>query len=190
MRPLELLGNTARAALFTGLEPLSSTGKLARALGFARAALIFRGIEAGPRLCALGPVKVVNRGQLIIGARVTFLGGMIPSELVTHPGALLQIGGSTSFNYGSSYEAYQRVSIGQRCLFASMVRISDRSGSKIAPVEIGDDVWVAHGAIIEAGVTVGSGSVVAAGSVVIKDVPPRCLAIGNPARSMQISTMG
>ena len=183
------LTRSARAALFLGLESLAPEGKILRGLGFLRAAMIFRGVEAGPRLCALGPVKVENLGRITIGARVTFLGGMIPSELVTHPGAVLQIGSSCNFNYGSSYEVYQQVSIGQRCLFASMVRISDRSGARTAPVSIGDDVWVAHGAIIEAGVTVGDGSVVAAGSVVTKDVPPRCLAIGNPARSMQLSTV-
>jgi acetyltransferase-like isoleucine patch superfamily enzyme len=175
--------------LFEGLEPLIPKGKLSRALGFARAAVLFRGAETGPRLCALGPIKIANEGRLIVGARVTFLGGMISSELVTHPSGVLQIGSSTSFNYGSSFEAHQWVSIGQRCLFASMVRICDRNGPRTAPVVVGDDVWVAHGAILEPGVTIGNGSVVAAGSVVTKDVPPNCLAIGNPARAMKLSTL-
>ena len=177
-------------AMLNTLAPLLPLAKISRGLGFVRAAMLFRGIEAGPRLCALGPVQIINDGQIIIGARVTFLGGMIPSELITHAGGVLQIGSSTNFNYGSSFEAYQQLKIGQRCLFASMVRISDRNGSRTAPVVIGDDVWVAHGAIIEAGVTVGNGSVVAAGSVVTRDVPPECLAIGNPARSMKLSTVG
>lgn len=178
------------ARVLGALEPRLPLAKISRGLGFLRAALLFRGIEAGPRLCALGPVKIVNDGRMILGARVAFLGGMIPSELVTHAGAVLRIGSSTMFNYGSSFEAYQQLSIGQRCLFASMVRISDRTRGRTAPVIIEDDVWVAHGATIEAGVTVGSGSVVAAGCVVTKDVPPECLAIGNPARSMKLSTVG
>ena len=115
---------------------------------------------------------------------------MLPSRFITHPGATLQIGSSTNFNYGSTFEAHQQVTIGQRCLFASMVQISDRTRERIAPVIIGDDVWVAHGAAIEAGVTIGNGSVVAAGSVVTKDVPPHHMAIGNPARCMKLSTMG
>jgi maltose O-acetyltransferase len=52
---------------------------------------------------------------------------------------------------------------------------------------LGDDVWVAHGALIEPGVTIGDGAVVSAGAVVTSDVPPRTLAIGNPARVMPLS---
>jgi len=43
-------------------------------------------------------------------------------------------------------------------------------------------VWIAAGAIIIGGVTVGEYSVVAAGSVVTKDVPANTLVGGNPAR--------
>ncbi len=43
-------------------------------------------------------------------------------------------------------------------------------------------MWIAVGATIIGGVTVGENSVVAAGSVVTKDVPPNTLVGGNPAR--------
>ncbi len=43
-------------------------------------------------------------------------------------------------------------------------------------------VWIAAGATIIGGVTVGENAVVAAGSVVTKDVPPNSLVGGNPAR--------
>lgn len=51
-----------------------------------------------------------------------------------------------------------------------------------APIVIGDDVWIGAGAIILKGVTIGSGAIVGAGSVVIKDVAPRDIVVGNPAR--------
>ncbi len=50
------------------------------------------------------------------------------------------------------------------------------------PIVIERNVWIAAGAVIIGGVTVGENSVVAAGSVVTHDVPPNTLAGGNPAR--------
>jgi acetyltransferase-like isoleucine patch superfamily enzyme len=50
------------------------------------------------------------------------------------------------------------------------------------PIAIQRNVWIAAGAIVIGGVTVGENSVVAAGSVVTKNVPPNSLVGGNPAR--------
>jgi maltose O-acetyltransferase len=50
------------------------------------------------------------------------------------------------------------------------------------PVEIGADVWVGAGALILAGVRVGSRAVIGAGSVVTRDVPAGVFAAGNPCR--------
>ncbi len=52
----------------------------------------------------------------------------------------------------------------------------------VAPIVIGDDVWLGMGAKILKGVTVGNGAVVAAGAVVTKDVPERAIVGGVPAR--------
>ena len=49
-------------------------------------------------------------------------------------------------------------------------------------VEIGDDVWIGHGAIILHGVNIGDGASVAAGSVVTKDVAPYTIVGGVPAK--------
>lgn len=45
----------------------------------------------------------------------------------------------------------------------------------IAPVTIGDDVWIGTGSIILPGLTIGSGFTIGAGSVVTHDIPPMCL---------------
>src|SRR6185437_13099855 len=50
------------------------------------------------------------------------------------------------------------------------------------PIVIERNVWIAAGATIIGGVTVGENSVVAAGSVVTRNVPPNTLVGGNPAR--------
>ncbi len=52
----------------------------------------------------------------------------------------------------------------------------------MAPVMIKKNAWIAIGAIVLPGVTIGDGSIVAAGAVVTKDVPPHCMVGGVPAR--------
>ena len=60
---------------------------------------------------------------------------------------------------------------------------SQRHACVIAkPIVIEKNVWIAAGATILGGVTVGENSVVAAGSVVTRHVPPNTLVGGNPAR--------
>ena len=51
-----------------------------------------------------------------------------------------------------------------------------------SPIRIGSNVWIGGGAIILPGVTIGDNSVVGAGSIVVRDVPPANVVVGNPAR--------
>lgn len=47
---------------------------------------------------------------------------------------------------------------------------------------IGNDVWMGSEVNVVTGVTVGDGAVIGAGSVVVKDIEPFAIAVGNPAR--------
>ena len=49
-----------------------------------------------------------------------------------------------------------------------------------APIVIEDDVWIGMKAVIMPGVTIGKGAVIGAGSVVTRDIPPFCIAMGAP----------
>lgn len=51
-----------------------------------------------------------------------------------------------------------------------------------APIKVERGVWIAAGALITPGVTIGRNSVVAAGAVVTKDVPPYTIVAGVPAK--------
>lgn len=50
------------------------------------------------------------------------------------------------------------------------------------PITIGDNVWLGGGVIVLPGVSIGANTVVGAGAVVVKDLPPYVVAVGNPAR--------
>jgi len=144
------------------------------------------GCERGRHVRASGRVRVANQGRIRLGDRCTFIGGMIPTELTCGPTASIEIGAECVFNYYVTIDARESVRIGSRAIFGSGVRILDHGRGGVAPVRIEDDVWVAHGAVIEPGVTIGRGSVVSAGTVVSSDVPPDSLAIGNPVRCMSL----
>lgn len=59
-------------------------------------------------------------------------------------------------------------------------RNTGRAESK--PVVIQKDAWLGAGSIIVHGVTIGEGSIIAAGSLVINDVPPYTIYGGHPAK--------
>jgi maltose O-acetyltransferase len=63
---------------------------------------------------------------------------------------------------------------------ASMRRHIDHT--LIAPVVIGDRVFVGAGAIILPGTRIGDDSVIAAGAVVRGDIPPWSMVVGNPGK--------
>ncbi|RXK12280.1 galactoside O-acetyltransferase [Halarcobacter mediterraneus] len=50
------------------------------------------------------------------------------------------------------------------------------------PIHIKKGAWIASGAIILGGVTIGTNAVVGAGSVVTKDIPNNAVVTGNPAK--------
>lgn len=50
------------------------------------------------------------------------------------------------------------------------------------PIVIKDGAWLASGVIVCGGVTIGKNCVIGAGSVVTRDIPDDCIAVGNPCR--------
>jgi acetyltransferase-like isoleucine patch superfamily enzyme len=61
---------------------------------------------------------------------------------------------------------------------------SDRRSEKIAakPVVIEDNVFLGLNCCVLKGVTIGKNSVIGANSVVINNIPPNSIAIGNPCK--------
>lgn len=53
---------------------------------------------------------------------------------------------------------------------------------RVGKIDIGDDVFIGHGAIVLPGVTIGSRVIVGAGAVIARDVPSNSVVVGSPAR--------
>lgn len=155
--------------------------------------------SVGPGLQMEELPYIQGRGRIALGRGVRLSGKSSVSFGRPAPGLPeLVVGDGTFIGHGCGFNVGRSVRIGNHCLFASGVLVYDADGhpldadrrragepsppEQIAPVVIGDDVWVGFGAIILKGVTIGDRAVVAAASVVTKDVPPDCVVAGNPAR--------
>lgn len=53
---------------------------------------------------------------------------------------------------------------------------------RVGKIDLRDNVFIGHGAIVLPGVTIGPNAIVAAGAVVSRDVPPNSIVAGMPAR--------
>ncbi|HUX91565.1 MAG TPA: DapH/DapD/GlmU-related protein [Gallionellaceae bacterium] len=119
------------------------------------------------------------------------------------PSAKVKIGNNVAFNSICIMARSKTISIGNRTMIAGNCQIMDTDAHPVwppesrwtysgdeydAPVIIGDDVYIGLNVIILKGVTIGDNSVIAAGSIVNRDIPPNCLAAGNPAKVVKIFT--
>jgi len=83
-----------------------------------------------------------------------------------------------------------RVAIAQRVMIVldsdpNWSRLRDKVEIIRGTVRIEADAWICAGAIILPNVTIGEQALVGAGAVVTKNVPPRTVVVGNPARILR-----
>jgi acetyltransferase-like isoleucine patch superfamily enzyme len=57
--------------------------------------------------------------------------------------------------------------------------------NKFKTTVIQDDVWIGANAVIRTGLKIGKGSIIGANAVVLQDVPPMSIVVGNPARILK-----
>lgn len=157
-------------------------------------------MEGGGRLDLAGPLDL---GCTFPGGRhylshTTVRGGTLrvterfaihtDHRVWVNDGATLTLG-SGYINAGLNLSCFASITIGHGAVIAEQVTMRDADNhlarpdrADRAPIVIGDHVWIGHGATILKGVTIGDGAIVAAGAVVTRDVPPRTLVGGVPAR--------
>lgn len=107
--------------------------------------------------------------------------------------ASLEIG-KVTVNKNVQIICMESIKIGDGCLISRDVVIRDNDGGHhvlapgfktSAPVVIGNNVWIGHGAMIMKGVTIGNGAIIGAGAWVATDVKPHAVVMGDPARTVQ-----
>lgn len=144
--------------------------------------------------------------KLPVGLRVGNNVTLYMSSLATEEKGYIEIG-DYSYLSNATIACYSKVIIGKYVFIAGGATIVDTdfhpldAASRLAdtiavstvgdkskrpqfnslPVIIEDDVWIGFNATILKGVTIGKGSIIQPGSVVLKDVPAGSIVSGNPA---------
>ncbi len=149
----------------------------------------------------LGPkVEVYARrgyGRLTLGRWVWIGKG---NAIRCHEGNL-RIGNKVVFGAKNTINCYLDIDIGDDCIFADWIYVCDfdhiyddinvtikKQGIVKSPVVIGRDCWIGEKSTVLRGVTVGEGSIIASHALVNRDVPPRSIVGGVPAKVLKTRT--
>lgn len=156
-------------------------------------------------------IRIIRRPFVLRGRKFVNLGNglttgywcrfeVFPQD--NDPRIRLKFGDNIQVNDFVHICAMDSVEIGDGCMLASHIYISDNSHGVYggedychsrpdtppecrqyitAPVKIGKNCWLGEGVIVMPGVTIGDGCVIGAHSVVNKDIPPASIAVGCPA---------
>lgn len=101
--------------------------------------------------------------------------------------AFIKIGNGCGFS-GVSIVADKEVIIGNHVAVGANSLIGDRDDhperlhTTPKPVHIGNHVFIGMNCMIMKGVTIGDNSIIGAGSIVTKDIPANCIAVGSPCK--------
>ncbi len=134
--------------------------------------------------------EIIELMSELTGIKIHESFGLFP-PFYTDCGKNLHIGKRVFINAGCKFQDQGGITIGDdvlighNCVIATLNHAMDpdrRADMIPAPVRIGNKVWVGANATILQGVTIGDGAIIAAGAVVNKDVPPRAIVGGVPAR--------
>jgi len=108
----------------------------------------------------------------------------------------VRIGEGCFLNVNTMIASQASVTIGDHVMFANNCFVSDASHryddpdtpvpwqgfESKGPTEIGSNCWFGWGCVVTSGVKIGERCVIGANSVVTRDLPPRVIAAGAPAR--------
>lgn len=141
---------------------------------------------------------VVGHAKIYIGDNVNFFGkiDIFSGRLFEEPklvlGNRVDLGHNVVFLVNKEIVLEDDINVASGVRFMdtdahprdAMERIADLPPrpEEVKPVRVGRHAWIGHNSFIMKGVTIGEGAIIGVNSVVVNDIPPYCVAMGNPAR--------
>lgn len=116
---------------------------------------------------------------------------MYGADIILFKNAHLVLGKNSFINSDCKIRCHKEITIGEDCAVSHDFTIMDSDAHELNgsrntnPIHIGNHVWIGTRVTILNGVSVGDSAVIAAGALVTKDVPPRTLVGGVPARVLK-----
>lgn len=137
-------------------------------------------------------LRIDKGGQLIIDGTVSLF---VRNNIHIFSDAQLRIGSGTYINEGTKISCKHNIVIGKNCAISNDVSIMDSDfhcieGQTVQEngVIIGDHVWIGADVSILKNVKIGRDCIIGARTLVTRDVPDHCLAVGNPMRILKKDT--
>ena len=152
------------------------------------------------------PIIIQRKGKIEIGHNFTLASGFLSnliglyqrSIIFARNGGRIIIGNNVSMS-GITLYSFTSIIIGDNVLVGANTKIIDSDFHPIDPkdrlvnpddkektiskeIVIDNNVFIGCNVLILKGVHIGKNSVIGAGSVVTKNIPENCIAVGNPAK--------
>jgi acetyltransferase-like isoleucine patch superfamily enzyme/membrane-bound acyltransferase YfiQ involved in biofilm formation len=152
-----------------------------------------RNFRVQGKLIVRGPGRVEFGDNVLVGGRTT--------PWTHHPDAVITVGNNTFLN-GTRFGAVQRIEVGAYCILADaqildtdfhsvhIDRHDPAAPVRVAPVTIGENVWIAASSGVLPGTEIGRNSVVGFGAVCSGSYEQNSLILGNPAKAVKSLTTG
>jgi acetyltransferase-like isoleucine patch superfamily enzyme len=159
-----------------------------------------RRFTAGARFRVFGRLSVRGPGEVVFGDNVALWGRVnawtysVDARIVAEDNVMMS---------GTRFACASRIRIGRDAILADASirdtdfhstradRRSPNAPIRVAPIDIGPNVWVAAGAVLLPGTSIGENSVVGAAAVCMRSFPANKVILGNPAKvAMPIPSIG
>lgn len=144
------------------------------------------------------PLRITSK-QIRFGKDVTILNNSRIEAFTMYEGVkyypIIELGNNVIIQQNVHLTCAQNIIIGDNTAIASNVTITDinhpysdintpieKQKLEVNPVKIGNDCKIYNNAVILPGITIGKHVTIGANSVVNKDIPSFCVAVGNPIR--------